>query len=61
MTMVGHKTESVYGRYAIVEELMLNEAGVRCDEGLEDRFRHPCRSSSARRGVAPTPGPAPGL
>jgi len=27
--MVGHKTESVYRRYAIVEEGMLNEAGVK--------------------------------
>jgi len=29
MAMVGHKTESVYRRYAIVEEKMLNEAGVK--------------------------------
>ncbi len=29
MAMVGHKTESVYRRYAIVEERMLNEAGAR--------------------------------
>ena len=29
MAMVGHKTESVYRRYAIVEEGMLNEAGVK--------------------------------
>ena len=27
--MVGHKTESVYRRYAIVEEGMLNEAGAK--------------------------------
>lgn len=27
--MAGHKTESVYSRYAIVEEGMLNEAGVK--------------------------------
>ena len=27
--MVGHKTESVYRRYAIVEEGTLNEAGVK--------------------------------
>jgi len=29
MAMVVHKTESVYRRYAIVEEGMLNEAGVK--------------------------------
>ena len=29
MAMVGHKTESVYRRYAIVEERMLNEAGAK--------------------------------
>jgi integrase len=29
MAMVGHKTESVYRRYAIIEEGMLNEAGVK--------------------------------
>jgi hypothetical protein len=29
MAMVGHKTESVYRRYAIVEEGMLNEAGMK--------------------------------
>ena len=29
MAMVGHKTESVYRRYAIVEEGMLNEAGAK--------------------------------
>ena len=29
MAMVGHKTESVYRHYVIVEEGMLNEAGVK--------------------------------
>jgi hypothetical protein len=29
MAMVGHKTESVYPRYATVEEGMLNEAGAK--------------------------------
>ena len=29
MAMVGHKTESVYRRYAIVEEGMLNGAGMK--------------------------------
>jgi hypothetical protein len=27
--VVGHETESVYRRYAIVEERMLNEAGAK--------------------------------
>jgi hypothetical protein len=29
MTMVGHKTESIYRRYAIVDEAMLREAADR--------------------------------
>jgi hypothetical protein len=29
MTMVGHKTESVYRRYAIVDEAMLRDAAVK--------------------------------
>jgi hypothetical protein len=29
MAMVGHQTEAIYRRYAIVEETMLNEAGVK--------------------------------
>jgi hypothetical protein len=36
MAMVGHKTESVYRRYAIVEEGMLNEAGVKLQRFYDD-------------------------
>lgn len=31
MQMVGHKTESIYKRYAIVDAAMLREAAVRLD------------------------------
>jgi hypothetical protein len=31
MSMVGHKTESIYRRYAIVDEAMLREAAARLD------------------------------
>jgi hypothetical protein len=31
MSMVGHKTESIYRRYAIVDEAMQREAAVRLD------------------------------
>ena len=31
MSMVGHKTESIYRRYAIVDEAMQREAGARLD------------------------------
>jgi integrase len=34
MQMVGHKTESIYRRYAIVDEAMLKEAG----DKLQSRF-----------------------
>jgi integrase len=34
MAMVGHQTEAIYRRYAIVEETMLNEAGVEAPELL---------------------------
>jgi hypothetical protein len=29
MAMVGHKTESIYRRYAIVDEVMLHEGGAK--------------------------------
>ena len=29
MAMVGHKTESIYRRYAIVDEIMLREGGAK--------------------------------
>jgi len=29
MAMVGHKTEAIYRRYAIVDEVMLKEAAVK--------------------------------
>jgi hypothetical protein len=31
MSIVGHKTESIYRRYAIVDEAMQREAAVRLD------------------------------
>jgi hypothetical protein len=31
MSMVGHKTESIYRRYAIVDEAMQREAATRLD------------------------------
>jgi hypothetical protein len=31
MSMVGHKTESIYRRYAIVDEAMQGEAAARLD------------------------------
>jgi hypothetical protein len=31
MSMVGHKTESIYRRYAIVDEAMQREAAARLD------------------------------
>jgi hypothetical protein len=51
MAMVGHKTESVYRRYAIVEEGMLNEAGVKLEtfyDGAKARPSSVVRLSRAR-------------
>src|SRR3954464_12780814 len=36
MSIVGHKTESIYRRYAIVDETMQREAAVRLDAWLAD-------------------------
>jgi len=35
MAMVGHKTESIYRRYAIVDEAMLREAAARLDAWVQ--------------------------
>ena len=35
MSIVGHKTESIYRRYAIVDEAMQREAAVRLDAWLQ--------------------------
>jgi integrase len=43
MAMVGHKTESVYRRYAIAEEGMLNEAGAKLQQ-LYDHAVAPTRT-----------------
>lgn len=43
MAMVGHKTESVYRRYAIAEEGMLNEAGAKLQR-LYDHAAAPART-----------------
>jgi hypothetical protein len=40
--MVGHKTENVYRRYAIVEEKMLNEAGAKLQTLYDSAEAAPC-------------------
>jgi hypothetical protein len=39
MAMVGHETESIYRRYAIVDEAMLREAAVKLAAGGAGRGR----------------------
>ena len=39
MAMVGHETESIYRRYAIVDEAMLREAAVKLAAGRAGRGR----------------------
>jgi integrase len=56
MAMVGHKTESVYRRYAIVEEGMLNEAGVKLQTFYDNANARPSSvvrfpRARARRGA----------
>jgi hypothetical protein len=52
MAMVGHQTEAVYRRYAIVEEKMLNEAGAKLQsfyDGAASPARPVVALSRARR------------
>jgi len=49
MKMVGHKTESVYRRYAIADEAMLREAGTE----LAAMHRAEYKRRSRRRAVIP--------
>jgi hypothetical protein len=47
MKMVGHKTQSIYSRYAIADEGMLKDAALklgRLHEADEERLRKPPRS-----------------
>ena len=37
MKLTGHRTRSVFQRYAIVEEGMLQEAGVRLTQGAKSK------------------------
>ena len=40
MSIVGHKTESIYRRYAIVDEAMQREAAARLDAWMQSPSRH---------------------
>jgi hypothetical protein len=46
MSIVGHKTESIYRRYAIVDEAMQHEAAARLD--AYDAAPKPKRAGSVR-------------
>jgi hypothetical protein len=45
MAMVGHKTESIYRRYAIVDAAVLREAAEKIDEASGHTFGHTGRGS----------------
>jgi len=47
MAMVGHKTESIYRRYAIVDEAMHREAAAKLDAWTDDQQ---AKSKAARTG-----------
>jgi hypothetical protein len=58
--MVGHKTESIYRRYAIVDEAMHREAAAKLDVWPQRRKRRPQqnvegRSSGSKAGSGLTP------
>ena len=64
MKMVGHKTESVYRRYAIVDQAMLQEAGdkvgrFQADAARRGPLRPPWCRSDLRAVPLLTRGPAP--
>ena len=39
MAMVGHKTESIYRRYAILDEVMLHEGGAKLAAYAEGKVK----------------------
>ena len=45
MAMVGHKTESIYRRYAIVDAAVLREAAEKIDEASGHTLGHTGRGS----------------
>jgi integrase len=50
MAMVGHQTEEVYTRYAIVDEAMIREAAVKMNRGAKvRRSTAPSEQASAAR------------
>jgi hypothetical protein len=53
MSIVGHKTESIYRRYAIVDEAMQQEAAVRLDSWLA------AASAASSTGIVRTFKPKP--
>jgi site-specific recombinase XerD len=52
MRMIGHKTESMYRRYAIVDETTLREAAARIDAGpvINAVFNEPNQARKGRKG-----------
>ena len=40
MAMVGHRTQSIYSRYAIADSTMLQEAGEKLAAARTDQKRH---------------------
>ena len=50
MSMVGHKTEAIYRRYAIVDEAMLREGGARLDAFTIDQKAKAAIEAERRRG-----------
>ena len=62
MSIVGHKTESIYRRYAIVDEAMQREAAARLDAWMTAPPAAPSTATvTALRRGSRTPGPRHGV
>jgi hypothetical protein len=62
MSIVGHKTESIYRRYAIVDETMQREAAARLDAWVAAPPAAPSTATvTALRRGSRTPGPPHGV
>jgi hypothetical protein len=62
MSIVGHKTESIYRRYALVDETMQREAAARLDAWMAAPPAAPSTATgTALRRGSRTPGPRHGV
>ena len=49
MAMVGHRTESIYRRYALVDAGALRDAAAKIDDAVGHTFGHPRHERAVNR------------